>query len=108
MIFKKFLPPGYSQSHLQSFAKKSFVVANLNFFVEWKNAFFTETVCDRVISMKFFIPRLPSELCGTFTKKLFSCHFGCHLEFLREMQKHLHLRNGMRLSNFDEIFNHRI
>ena len=39
-----------------------------------------------------------------FPKNRFPTIFGGHLEFLRNMQKCIYLRNSVRQSDFDEIF----
>ena len=62
-------------------------MAILNFYVICKNAFISETVRDTAILTNFLAHRVYAESSATFLQKLFSHHFGGHLEFLHKIRK---------------------
>ena len=51
---------------------------------------------------EIFYPIVSGELSGHFSRRSFSHHFGCHFEFLREMQMYLSWKRCQ--SDFDTIF----
>ena len=69
---------GYQQSELVTFPQNHFAAifgGHLEFCVKHKNAFISETMLDRAISLKLLIARVSPELTGDFFQKSFSRHF---------------------------------
>ena len=77
---------------------------HLEFLREMLKTLISETVRDRVILTKFFVPQ---DICRVywqlFRKTCFPATFGSHLEFLCKAQNRIHLGNGLRQSDFDKI-----
>ena len=78
--------------------------SHLEFLRETLKTLISETVHDRAISMKFFVPQ---NICRVywrlFGKNCLPATFGSHLEFLRKVQKRIHLRNDVRYTDFNKI-----